>query len=90
MDDIAWRIGGFYFFESCFAVENINTQFFQLGNSGSGVFLTENRKPTQPLGIAFAKLDREPITFVCRIDPFAEAFNLRVYEILERMDVDQK
>lgn len=89
VDDIAWRIGGFYFFESCFGVENMDKQFFKLGDSGSGVFLTENRKPTKPLGIAFAKLGLEPITFVCRIDPFAEAINLRVYEILEGMDVEQ-
>lgn len=86
MDDIAWRIGGFYFFESCFAIEDMNAQFFDLGDSGSGVFLTENLNPTKPLGIAFAKLDYEPITFVCRINQIAEAFNLRVYEILKQID----
>lgn len=84
VDDIAWRIGGFYFFESCFAIEDMDDQFFDLGDSGSGVFLTENRNPTKPLGIAFAKLDYEPITFVCRINQIAEAFNLRVYEILNQ------
>lgn len=89
LNDIAFQMGSFYFFESCFAVEDIYENFFDFGDSGSGVFLTENRKPTKPLGIAFAKLDNEPITFVCRMNEVAEAFNLRVYETLDPMEVDQ-
>lgn len=89
LNDIAFQMGSFYFFESCFAVEDIYEHFFDFGDSGSGVFLTENRKPTKPLGIAFAKLDNEPITFVCRMNEVAEAFNLRVYETLDPMEVDQ-
>lgn len=42
LDDIAWRLGGFYFFDRCFAVEDISGPFFNLGDSGSGVLLTEN------------------------------------------------
>lgn len=87
LDDVAWKLGGFYFFDRCFAVEDINGPFFNLGDSGSGVFLTENENPTKPLGIAFAKLDYEPITFVCRIDQVAKAFKLRLYEIVETMDI---
>lgn len=87
MDDVAWKWGGFYFFDRCFAVKDINGPFFNLGDSGSGVFLTENENPTKPLGIAFAKLDLEPITFVCRIDQVAKAFKLRLYEIVENMDI---
>lgn len=87
LDDIAWRLGGFYFFDRCFAVEDISGPFFNLGDSGSGVFLTENEHPTKPLGIAFAKLDYEPITFVCRIDQVAKAFKLRLYETVETMEI---
>lgn len=87
MDDIAWRLGGFYFFDRCFAVEDISGPFFNLVDSGSGVFLTENEHPTKPLGIAFAKLDYEPITFVCRIDQVAKAFKLRLYETVETMEI---
>lgn len=86
MDDIAWRLGGFYFFDRCFAVEDISGPFFNLGDSGSGVFLTENEHPTKPLGIAFAKLEYGQITVVCRIDQFARAFNLRLCEIVEPME----
>lgn len=68
----------------CFAVEDINEPFFNLGDSGSGVFLTENEQPTKPLGIAFAKYGQ--ITVVCRIDQITKAFNLRLYEIAEPMD----
>nr|XP_034310800.1 uncharacterized protein LOC105335643 isoform X1 [Crassostrea gigas] len=87
LDDVAWRLGGFYFFDGCFAVEDISGPFFNLGDSGSGVFLTENENPTKPLGIAFAKLDNEPITFVCRIDQVAKAFKLRLYETVETMEI---
>lgn len=86
LDDIAWRLGGFYFFDRCFAVEDISGPFFNPGDSGSGVFLTENEHPTKPLGIAFAKLDYGQITVVCRIDQVARAFNLRLYEIIEPME----
>lgn len=87
MDDVAWKLGGFYLFDRCFAVRDIEGPFFNLGDSGSGVFLTENKHPTQPLGIAFAKLYNEPKTFVCRIDQVAKAFKLRLYEIVETMDI---
>lgn len=86
VDNIAWGLGRFYFFDRCFAVEDINGPFFNLGDSGSGVFLTENEHPTKPLGIAFAKLEYGQITVVCRIDQVTKAFNLRLYEIAEPMD----
>lgn len=81
------EIGFLLFFDRCFAVEDINGPFFNLGDSGSGVFLTENENPTKPLGIAFAKLYNEPKTFVCRIDQVAKALKLRLYEIVETMDI---
>lgn len=72
--------GSFYFFDRCFAVDNIASSFFEMGDSGSGVYLTENGKPTKPLGIAFAKHQIKQKTAVCRVDKIVSAFNLSVYE----------
>lgn len=75
--------GGFYFFDRCYGVENINSSFFEPGDSGSGVFLIENEIPTKPLGIAFAFHKRSQTTAVCRIDKIVDAFNLSVYQYEE-------
>lgn len=74
---------GFYFFDRCYAVESINSPFFEPGDSGSGVFLIENGVPTKPLGIAFAFQKRSQTTAVCRIDKIIDAFNLSVYQYEE-------
>lgn len=91
LDTMAWRFGAFCSFYKCFAikdiaVEDISGPFFNLGDSGSGVFLTENKIPTKPLGIAFARLNNGGITCVCRIDQVAKAFKLRLYENVEPME----
>lgn len=78
--------GCFFFFNQCFAIEDIYRSFFDLGDSGSGVFVLENGKPTRPLGIAFAKHMVTKTTAVCRIDPVIRAFNLCIYEKEETMD----
>eukprot|EP00105_Crassostrea_gigas_P038340 XP_019922488.1 PREDICTED: uncharacterized protein LOC109618667 [Crassostrea gigas] len=72
--------GGFYHFDRCFSIESIGRPFFEKGDSGSGVFVMENGKPTKPLGIAFAKLMINHNTAVCRIDKIAEAFGLSIYQ----------
>lgn len=79
-------VGGFYYFARCFSIESIGRPFFELGDSGSGVFLMENGKPTKPLGIAFAKLMINHDTAVCRIDKIVEAFGLRVCQNEEPME----
>lgn len=72
--------GGFYHFDRCFSIESSGRPFFEKGDSGSGVFLIENGRPTKPLGIAFAKLSIKHITAVCRIDKIAEVFGLSLYQ----------
>lgn len=78
--DKDFSFGGFYYFDRCFSIESIGCPFFEKGDSGSGVFLMENKKPTKPLGIAFAKLLINHNTAVCRIDKIAEAFGLSIYQ----------
>ncbi|XP_034317808.2 uncharacterized protein [Magallana gigas] len=79
--------GGFYYFARCFSIESIDRPFFEKGDSGSGVFLMENGKPTKPLGIAFAKLLINHNTAVCRIDKITEAFGLSVCQNEEPMEI---
>lgn len=83
---MARKCGAFCYFYECFAIKDISAPFFNSGDSGSGVFLTENEIPTKPLGIAFARLNNEGITCVCRIDQVAKAFKLRLYENVEPME----
>lgn len=80
-------VGGFYFFDRCFSIKSIGRPFFELGDSGSGVFLMENGRPTKPLGIAFAKHMISQKTAVCRIDKIVEAFGLSVYQNEEPMEI---
>lgn len=74
------QTGGFFFFNQCFAIENIDRSFFELGDSGSGVFVLEHGKPRRPLGIAFAKHMITQTTAVCRINPVIQAFKLCIYD----------
>uniref|UniRef100_A0A8W8MXB2 Uncharacterized protein n=1 Tax=Magallana gigas TaxID=29159 RepID=A0A8W8MXB2_MAGGI len=85
--DKDFSFGGFYYFARCFSIESIDRPFFEKGDSGSGVFLMENGKPTKPLGIAFAKLLINHNTAVCRIDKITEAFGLSVCQNEEPMEV---
>lgn len=78
--DKDFNLGGFYYFARCFSIESIDGPFFEKGDSGSGVFLVENGRPTKPLGIAFAKFLINHNTAVCRIDKVVEAFGLSVYQ----------
>lgn len=86
--DKDFNLGGFYYFSRCcFSIKSIDRPFFERGDSGSGVFLMENGRPTKPLGIAFAKLLINHNTAVCRIDKIAEAFGLSVYQHEEPMEM---
>lgn len=84
--DKEYNLGGFYSFFSCFSIKSIGTPFFKEGDSGSGVFLLENGKPTKPLGIAFAVHPKGQITGVCRIDKIVEVFGLSVCQYEEQME----
>lgn len=85
--DKDFNFGGFYYFARCFSIKSIGRPFFERGDSGSGVFLMENGKPTKPIGIAFAKLLINHKTAVCRIDKIVEAFGLSVYQNEEPMEI---
>lgn len=79
--------GFFYRFSRCFSIDISDGPFFEIGDSGSGVFLMENERPTKPLGIAFAKHMISQKTAVCRIDKIVEAFGLSVYQNEEPMEI---
>lgn len=87
--DKDFSFGGFYYFARCFSIESIDRPFFEKGDSGSGVFVMENGKPTKPLGIAFAKLMINHNTALCRIDKIAEAFGLGIYQNEEQIEAVQ-
>lgn len=82
------KSGGFYCFYGCFSIKSkdINSPFFKEGDSGSGVFLLENGKPTKPLGIAFAFNALHRNTVACRIDKIVEVFGLSVCQYEEPME----
>lgn len=67
-------------FNNCYEIKDEDTKkpFFQEGDSGSGVFVSENGKPQKPLGIAFAYQTDGDITVVCKIQPIIEACNLTI------------
>lgn len=78
--------GRYYEFENCFAVKQRDeTKFFEKGDSGSGVFLIDEKDSSlKPLGIAFAFFRSK--TAVCKIRQITNAFNVSVYEYEELMD----
>lgn len=81
------QTSSFVYFNQCFAIEDIDRSFFDQGDSGSGVFVLENGKPTRPLGIAFANRMITQTTAVCRIDPVIRAFKLCIYDNEEPMEL---
>lgn len=69
--------GPFYNFKKCYRILDNDEEFFQGGDSGSGVFLIdENSSRIQPLGIAFGR--GIGFTLVCKIKHIAERFQLSV------------
>lgn len=82
-------IGKYYNFKNCFVVQQINenSPFFAEGDSGSGVFLIDEKDGSlKPLGIAFAFSHWQSKTFVCKIEQITNAFDVSVYEDEELMD----
>lgn len=77
---------GYFAFFNCYAIEN-NTDiqpFFLEGDSGSGVYVMENGKPSKPLGIAFAYLDSQ--TAVCNIAMIVDKLDLQIVRYLENKE----
>lgn len=69
--------GPFYLFEKCYRILDKDEDFFQGGDSGSGVFLIDkNTSRIHPLGIAFGRCIGS--TLVCKIKHIAERFQLSV------------
>lgn len=82
--------GRYYEFKNCFGVIKTDdeTTFFDAGDSGSGVFLIDEKDNSlKPLGIAFAFLRSTRKTSVCKIRQITNAFNVSVYEYEELMDI---
>lgn len=81
--------GKYYNFKDCFVVQQINEKspFFAEGDSGSGVFLIDEKNGSlKPLGIAFAFSHWRLKTYVCKIEQITNAFDVSVYEDKELMD----
>lgn len=79
--------GLYYEFQNCFAIEqmDIDNIFFDKGDSGSGVFVIDERDNSlKPLGIAFAFYCSK--TAVCKLGQITSAFNVSVYDYEELMD----
>ena len=92
------EFGHFYSFNNCYCVRDVtnDTPFFEIGDSGSGVFLIdETNRRLVPLGIAFARGRFGFSTYVCKIKHIAEKFQLKIYQdafsssILQRMNDDE-
>lgn len=88
------EFGRFYSFNNCYCVRDVRNDkpFFEIGDSGSGVFLIdEHNRRIVPLGIAFA---RGRFGF-SKIKHIAEKFQLKIYQdafsssILQRMNDDE-
>lgn len=77
---------GYFAFFNCYAIEdNTDDQpFFLEGDSGSGVYVMENGKPSKPLGIAFAYLDSQ--TAVCNIGMIVDKLDLQIVRYLENKE----
>lgn len=73
-----------YRFDFCYEIKTKlgNRQFFEPGDSGSGVYLKDNDKNKKPLGIAFAN-GSNGSTYACRIDNVTRAFGLSLYDAEE-------
>lgn len=77
---------GYFAFFNCYAIEDYTDDepFFLKGDSGSGVYVMENGKPSKPLGIAFAYLDSQ--TAVCNIGMILDKLDLQIVKYLESED----
>lgn len=84
--DTSFLSRGYFAFFNCYAIEdNTDDQLFFLeGDSGSGVHVMENGKPSKPLGIAFAFLDSQ--TAVCNIGIIVDKLNLQIVRYLENKE----
>lgn len=70
---------GYFTFFNCYEIGNEKNQtFFKDGDSGSGVYVIENDGTLKPLGIAFAYLQLQSKTAVCRIDEIVDKFGLQI------------
>ena len=71
--------GPFFTFENCYRIDDKKEQFFDTGDSGSGVFLLDKEDSrVKALGIAFARWSFQPATLVCKVKHIAESFNLTI------------
>ena len=69
--------GPYYYFEKCYRILDTDKEFFQRGDSGSGVFLIDrNSSRIKPLGIAFGRCIG--FTLVCKIKHIVERFQLSI------------
>lgn len=69
----------YFTFFNCYEIGNEKNQtFFKDGDSGSGVYVIENDGTLKPLGIAFAYLQSQSKTAVCRIDEIVDKFGLQI------------
>ena len=78
-------------FKNCFCIYNYSDseQFFEEGDSGSGVFLIDEKgEPKKALGIAFAFSSTE--TCVCDIRNIVQAFDIAFYQEPQLMDISWK
>ena len=73
--------GRYYLFINCYRINDAteNNQFFDEGDSGSGVFLIDRQNSrVKPLGIAFGRFNCGHFTLVCKIKHIAEQLNLSI------------
>ena len=71
--------GPFFTFENCYRIDDKKEQFFDNGDSGSGVFLLdEENLRVKALGIAFARCPFHSATLVCKVKHIAESFSLTI------------
>lgn len=77
---------GYFAFFNCYAIGGTTDDqpFFLEGDSGSGVYVMENGKPSKPLGIAFAYLDSQ--TAVCNIGMIVDKLDLQIIRYLENKE----
>lgn len=77
---------GYLAFFNCYAIEDTtdNQPFFVEGDSGSGVYVMKNGKPSTPLGIAFAYLDSQ--TAVCNIGMIVDKLDLQIVRYLKNKE----
>lgn len=71
-----------YRFDFCYEIKNKvgSKPFFEAGDSGSGVYLMDNRGNKKPLGIAFA-YSINGNTYACKIENVTRAFDLSLYDV---------